>query len=338
LETYSFSSADQYVQQLSQEYGLEGVTGALFGSAEYDRVSSGLKDGQSSYGYAQLEFTLYELSLQGMPQLFPLSPSFLYSLSQLPDDYDESIYFDFLRQWGTHVVTSAKFGGEGTLHMFTAVSYAESSGTIQTQLGYMFADFMSAQNTASQDFTERSVAYFSVQGGSYEEFEIGGWNQWAEEVYEAPIQVSATMQPITLFVHKTLTQQNLAKAIDIYMASNNPIPQPEGIFTTSFQRSSNGYASCGATNISVTTGFDFVTATGFVAYPTYCSSGSISKKPLSWPLETTRHQNLGKTSYCPYGQSVLSYTSSEGCSVGWVDTCPCGDVLCASWAYEVSKD
>ena len=139
----------------------------------------------------------------------PLQPTSKFALyvSQLPEQYDNDTYSQFLSDWGTHYTSSATFSGRATMATtITSAYYSNhSNSSIQAQLAIQWGVFGggggTASNTTDSKLSSSSSSETHTIGGdsalgSFNS--VADWKAWAQTVEsKSPAVTSYTLRRFT---------------------------------------------------------------------------------------------------------------------------------------------
>jgi hypothetical protein len=255
VQTKSFLSADDYVEHLGEKAGCAKTKNMFF--AEKKMRSSSWSDGGKLRHLAVMDVNLklYGLSL-GTLTPNDLSVAFINNFMKLPSDYYEVGANDklesFLREYGTHFVNSAKFGGqltvmktcsgsEMTRDEFAAAAELEFSAMFATlQNSYEQIRSGSAHPTNSPlipPMTERSQfiqTTFDIKGGDpqiakaimdfYSPNFRSDFSKWLDSVPHFPKPIDFTLQKLSSALD--FSRDTFFTADDVEMGCFSTKPRP----------------------------------------------------------------------------------------------------------------
>ena len=123
-----FRSVEDYVSYQSMNANAHVKVGPWFSaSVDTKKAASTMSDSLHIVAESTKEIGIYGIQLDPGLLLQPTSKFALY-VSQLPEQYDNDTYSQFVSDWGTHYISSATFGGRATLAT-TTISHEYFSST-----------------------------------------------------------------------------------------------------------------------------------------------------------------------------------------------------------------
>eukprot|EP01044_Picomonas_judraskeda_P006230 COSAG03_NODE_613_length_6714_cov_4.286168_4_plen_510_part_00 len=219
VKSTTFRTSHSYAQSLTDEAGAGGAFEGFTASVQYKKASSVL-DSSREYGSfiaSELKVSLYDVAVE--PEDAPKTLQFTTALKTLTDTNNKAAYRSFFSRYGTHYISSATFGGKGT--MTTSVNRAFANKTSTTdqsvQAGFHFS-FLQAGGNASKA-TDRADSTFTA-GSAFDTSMVGGdsrlilsdWSEWVKTFYSAPAQVNFKVKTIAELV-TPLVPANVAAAL-----------------------------------------------------------------------------------------------------------------------------
>ena len=310
LDKTSTSSAAQSIFTSFAEYCMNstdvsssGWNGYFFQfGTEQQSVMHAFDASQSIIGLAEESYISHSLNLQ---RSIP-SSAFNYSVSLLPNDYDQDAYFQFLLNWGTHYSNYASYGGKAKLFSYidqdyyTTYSYSEMQNTLGIQFDGWKAGigWGSSSSTGTYSFSEDSFQWVSFYGGDATLALTNQWSDWIKSTQYAPAQVYKQLLPIQNLVSNPTIAQNIALAVSDYYNQNQvSLPPPiylEMILDTETSISSGLVVSYYETACTFTHGFDwdesekFATSAMYRNYYFSAPSGYYAPTIISTSCESSK--------------------------------------------------
>ena len=239
IETTSTSSTSQNIYQSFSEYCINstdvsspGWHGLFFQfGSEQQSVMHAFDSTQSIIGLAEESYISHSLTVQS---IFP-SSKFNQSVANLPNTYDQEVYFQFLSNWGTHYSQHGSYGGKAKLFSYIDQEYYSQNEeyNMETTLGFQFngwkagIEWGTSSSTGTYSFSEDSFQWVSFYGGDATLALTSQWNNWTDSTYYAPAQVYKQIIPIQTLVANANISQNIAKAVSDYYSMNQVnLPPP----------------------------------------------------------------------------------------------------------------
>jgi len=169
---------------------------------------------------------------------YSASNELLYAMNQLPATYDQEIYFNFLAYWGTHISTSASYGGKAKLFSFVDQEWFMSSteDQIQSSVGIQFNNWKLGAgwgNTATDStvqFSKESFQWISFSGGDASLALTSQWSEWINSTHFAPAQINKELVQISELCSNPTIQANLVQAITNYYEEANTVAMPLPVY------------------------------------------------------------------------------------------------------------
>lgn len=184
--------------------------------------------GQLSFGGVSApQDPAFEAAVAALPPVGPVSNG-----SALPGAYSE-----FVGEWGTHFVSSQKFGGYCEFEVVVNASvrasmevelmvkasmtllqlYLESKG-LKQKMSIFFQDLVKL----SAEFKNGSMVVAKCGGGYPGDIEAGAWEQWVRSIpfHPAPIPSSFRLQPVSQLVDDLDKRYAVQLAVADYIKSH----------------------------------------------------------------------------------------------------------------------
>jgi len=356
---WEFRSVSEYVHRLSIDVGINVDLGVLQLSADVQDARTSMQDHQSTLHLGRDALTSYEIIFAGGASIQHASIVFLQSVDLLPTSYDPVAYADFIATWGTHIVTDAIYGGLATQRSYVAQSYTANSDVVDANAALVFAHFKDGSNRTDHTFSSYAVSHFEVQGGSFQLYRPGDWDQWKLSVHLTPTQVSKQLTPVWVFVTDRTKKAGLKRAVADYYAQNKQpdvsVP-PFAVQSTTFQgacpdddsltrdnstadalpRGNDGCYSQGCDTRGVVFGFSDYGMGDRVKCPYVCAAVSFVNSTMpsiyTMPVQPTDHN------MCPEGSFVYRYPYCHHYNyIFRIYNSPQGAVECAALVYNQQR-
>jgi len=213
-------SLQDYAVAVAQYAGVgEEFMGAFYKSEQVLEAHAVFAGGENVLAVIKNTFSLYEI-VSAPTDLLPITPSFSKMIDALPADYDTVAYSRLIKNFGSHVVVQAVFGGEATLFTTVSTSVYAAVG-VQAVGQFAVAQFRNltsvgaiagAQQESVAVSVEGSVtSYMNFQGGLWEE--IDQYSNWVKSIKVAPHRVSYRLADISEFIQHPQKKANVKKAI-----------------------------------------------------------------------------------------------------------------------------
>jgi hypothetical protein len=229
-----FSSAS-YEQSLAQQSGISlwipGMFSLDYRSSSTSQVFSGA---ESVLGVANKEYIHYALTVDNVESV-ELTASFKAHVSSLPLVYDEEQYYSFLRLFGTHVVTSAAYGGSARLwaainyQLYSTQSVTMLQRSLEAHFGLLEAGvyYGTDSSSPSVEFSSNSFSWLSLGGGVGSEILTNQWSAWIRSTKIHPVQLSRRVVSIDTIVARldATVAANVKVAISNFVSANQNTQQ-----------------------------------------------------------------------------------------------------------------
>ncbi len=242
LETYVYRSMRDYLHQTSVEYGINaGFGGFLSASVESEATNREMDGGNNVVSFSKLHIGLYSLALKPS-LLLNGSSDFQQYVAKLPEKFDDAIYGQFIKDWGTHYVKAITLGGLARMRATTSQSYysQHADSDIAANMGFAWGLFGGGGHVDHKTTTDFSTFQSStdfkrdLNGGdpavSWNSTQ-GWWKEWADSVEkEAPTVVKTQLEWIyELLPAESAKRDNIMKAVFQYAQAHNktykkPVP------------------------------------------------------------------------------------------------------------------
>jgi len=213
-------SLQDYAVAVAQYAGVgEELLGAFYKSEEVMEAHAVFAGGENVLAVTRNTFSLYEI-VSAPSELLPVSPSFSKMVDALPADYDPIPYNRLIKNFGSHVVVQAVFGGEATLYT-TLSSAVYAAAGVQAVGQFAMAQFQNLTGVGAISGAVQESAVVAAEGAvaSYMNFQGGLWEQidqysnWVKSIKVAPHRVSYRLADISEFVQHPQKKANIKKAI-----------------------------------------------------------------------------------------------------------------------------
>ena len=244
-ETSSTSSvsrtADEYRTKLAASFGLSGALDSLSGSFGYSNVKQTLRE-SSSYGSVvttEQKIRNYQITLR-TSTLLNTTQQFQDMVAKLPVSYNASdasvdLFTQLIAHYGTHYISSAKFGGVATQEMAVNEEFSKSNSVetigMNANLRFKWLQLSFSRTTSTSDaseaFSRCDSSSSTLLGGDPND--LSGWLSWKNTVKAAPAMIASQVVPISNLVRGRRTPPNadaIADAIDTAIAAHAK-PSPE---------------------------------------------------------------------------------------------------------------
>lgn len=232
-----FRSVQEYVTQQQNSVNIHGHYGAFFkASTSTTWAKSKMSDSLSIIAISESQLGLYTITVD-TPVALQFDEQFLQNVANLPDDYDEEEYQQFMQNYGTHYISAATLGGKATMKTTIAHDYfsTHTDTNIQANVEVSFHGFGGggggghSANQTSQDWKSNSQFERKLIGGdpSIGTFNSDAdWIAWAKSVEtSAPAVIAVSLVPLwTIPALQGPKRANLITAVQTY-ASNETFPQ-----------------------------------------------------------------------------------------------------------------
>jgi len=183
---------------ISLNAGFDGIEFSL--SLDFKNINSETRNKTSIFAHVDAQCAAYDLTLHTYDHP-PLDPNFVAGVKYLPLNYSEAEYMEFLRNFGTHVVTQLQVGGRWGWQMkFDRFSYTNMlDNSVDVELGIKYAG--EVQAGFGFNHTDHMKDYMSVVNAisSNSTFNVGG--KFTTNMSECMDSVKAEPMP----THLTLT-------------------------------------------------------------------------------------------------------------------------------------
>jgi len=207
---------------------VNGYHGFIFElGSEASATSVVFSGSQGILGVSSQDYQIYQLILDSEQSI--LSDIFLNDVNNLPQEYNEDVYFQFILSWGTHYSTSGNYGGKAKL--FTAISQAmwgsSTTSDLSHNLGIQFDNWRAGFQWGNDDtqtsfsFSSESFQWINFIGGDASYAFTDNWESWVNSTRLFPAQVKSTLNPISELVSDPVIRQNIDSAISKYLNSVN---------------------------------------------------------------------------------------------------------------------
>lgn len=229
-ESKVFKTTEEYQKYLTDKVG-GGISWKLFSlSAEIKNVQNIVSNRENVYTETKESYNLYSATLLTDITQTKQDDEFLKQLNVLPRTFDNRTlprYLNFIKKFGTHVVTSSVLGGIGTVQTSVKTSYynevKEDGVKLQASAEFFFlkvhAESERSNRSNSTNFIKNSSIKTSIQGG--QPLALKDWEKWVPSIIEDPIRVTYKVQPIYRCLKTSHPlRENLKNAIEIYIQRN----------------------------------------------------------------------------------------------------------------------
>lgn len=219
LHHKTFNDIDDYVGSLDPTAVSALMTGAL--NTDVSQVYSTYFGSYSSMHQTTQVDIITQAQLSTTPTVLPRVQD---ALQYLPETYDATIYSEFIRYWGTHVVTSAAIGGAA--EMLISVKSCFASGNVallqaasQEELGVKtMQQHLPTGQSVNQAFMEHMTSEtITMYGGDVTLIEPSQWPERQRSIAEAPVLIKVNaMTPIADLMPDAARKANMATAVNAY--------------------------------------------------------------------------------------------------------------------------
>jgi hypothetical protein len=200
----AFLTSSEYAHSMTMAVGAGGSYMGFGASAEVKHASSVLDNSQDfgSFAFSELLVRLYDAVVQ--PETAPLTLAFTSALATLNNTADDAAYKTFFGRYGTHYISSATFGGKGTMTTSVGRAYASHATTTDTSaqasanFGFVKASGSGGSSTKKVDASFTSSSHWSTKMiGGDTTLVLSKWSEWVKTFYNSPAQVEFKVQPIS---------------------------------------------------------------------------------------------------------------------------------------------
>lgn len=175
-------------------------------------------------GYVLYTVGLYEASINKNNQ--KLDPECEYSVMQLPEEYNQVSYFEFIDAYGTHYSYNTILGLKYQFlsQYKSCMTYTKNQEYIYEQTmtsGWLSSDehtSFSGQTTVDTYYSSRSITSELYFGGDVQFQNSDTWNKWIEsaELMINPVPVAIKATPIYNLITDPVRQENMIRAYHEY--------------------------------------------------------------------------------------------------------------------------
>lgn len=270
----------------------------------------------SQLGYVLYNYNIYEVIVPYDAQ--ELDEQAARSIALLPEEYDKDQYILFISSYGTHFITSSKWGIK---YKFISsykqcILYTHSESYVYEQVetdGWIHSSehtTYSGYSTTDSYYSSRSVTSQTFEGGNMSYHDSSRWDEWVASGYlmTNPVQTSLALKPIyTLIKNDPVRQANMKTAFEAYLSerkekqaayADEQKMKPKDVSYMSYQLDSNGNVKMiGAAPGGVITGMKPGTKSNVFGYGGDCHYLS-SPYAYYYGSETSYYTNCLQEYYC----------------------------------------
>eukprot|EP00029_Vermamoeba_vermiformis_P005238 TRINITY_DN1758_c0_g1_i1.p1 TRINITY_DN1758_c0_g1~~TRINITY_DN1758_c0_g1_i1.p1 ORF type:complete len:1349 (+),score=412.75 TRINITY_DN1758_c0_g1_i1:87-4133(+) len=225
-----FSTSVQFQESKSREFGISVSLhndGVFKMSQETQRMRGMLMQYSSRVATTERLYTFYIMNMLP-PENLQLTDEVQQWLSVLPayDSNSKAVYVRFFERFGTHVASSAIFGGSIKLEdvVITRLLVDPSNDNIKKQTSTFFKyrtepnqeRRSEIQATIDPIYSENHTPTVSFNGGVSEGLDPTNWQQWIPTVKESPAMLRTRMLPLSEFVSDPRLKSDLEQATQDY--------------------------------------------------------------------------------------------------------------------------
>jgi len=220
------SGAKSYQESLETKVSLSvsGWGASFSASTDYKHVLEGTSEEHSLFTQAEAVCSAYQAKVMIFGGLGPkLHEAFLAALADLPQDYSEDDYMDFIDQYGTHYVSSVIMGSMfGQQSKFTSSAWTRMESShlnINAVAGFSCWN-VSASASYMSDEQKKQAEEFSQESTEQLLYSIGaappGDNQpstWMSQVKDNPVPISLTLRQLDSLLDPSKCGQVIAERL-----------------------------------------------------------------------------------------------------------------------------
>lgn len=179
----------------------------------------------SQVGYVYYYYAFYAVMTPYNEQI--LDPDTYNIIMQLPEEYNEDMYFQFIQSYGTHYITESKWGLKYKfLSSFKSCmintksdSYVYDQVTTDGWIHSSEHTTYSGSSSTDSYYSSRRYTSESFEGGNISYHSSDQWNNWVlsgENMIDL-VPVALRLNPIYMIINDTVRQNNMKQAYYNYI-------------------------------------------------------------------------------------------------------------------------
>lgn len=179
----------------------------------------------SQVGYVIYYYGFYAVLVPYNEQV--LDPDTYAIIMDLPTEYDQDIYFEFISSYGTHYITDSKWGLKykffSSFKQCMINTYSESYvyNQVQTDSWIHSSEHTTYSGSSSTDsyYESRRYTSESFEGGNISYHNSASWDQWVDSGANLmdPVIIAMKLNPIFMIINDTIRQNNMKQAYYEYL-------------------------------------------------------------------------------------------------------------------------
>jgi hypothetical protein len=222
LSNQTYDSIETYAGALDPTATNALLTGAL--NTDMGQVYSTYFGSESMLHRMTQVDVITKAQLTSAPTLLPRVAM---ALKYLPEAFDATIYNEFIRYWGTHVITAAAIGGACESLLSVKSCFASGDATLLANEAQLVLGVKTMQTklptgeSFNQAFMEHTTAEtINMYGGDLTLIKPSQWTQRQRTIAQAPVLIKVdNMVPIADYINDTARKSNMQQAVTAYLAA-----------------------------------------------------------------------------------------------------------------------
>lgn len=179
----------------------------------------------SQVGYVIYYYAFYEVIVPYNEQV--LDSACYNNIMNLPEDYNQDMYFQFIESFGTHFITQSKWGLKYKFLssfkecLITTTSESYTYNQVQTDGWIHSSEHTTYSGSSSTDtyYTSRRYTSEMFEGGNISYHSSDLWDQWVVSGSNMinPVPIALSLKPIYMIINDTIRQNNMFRAYTEYL-------------------------------------------------------------------------------------------------------------------------
>lgn len=200
-----------------------------------DNIITNLKQ---YYTHTEAKIIVYEYGINNVNNI-KLVQDFVDAINKLPEKYDQDTYYNkIIKIYGTHIVSSAKMGGEGIVQTGLASLFFDRYGAniVRNEaikdLKWLQHNDPKFRNRLNSVWVKNTGITNFIIGGDITTFSMKDWDDWYKTIPDLPVRIDYNVIPLWTIVKNLLNKEkkanNIKRVIEEYL-DENKIPEPKYI-------------------------------------------------------------------------------------------------------------